>query len=369
MPELPVGIETVTLTGRFLRPDGTPLLGTITLTSPARLTFPDADVISAGPVEITLDEFGAFSVSLIATDQPEMDPTGWTYQVVERFSHAEGRSYSIALPAASPVVDLADIAPADPANGDFVLVPGPAGPAGSQIFSGTGAPSSSLGTDGDYYVDTTTGAVKLYGPKASGAWPSTGVALGSGNLVASVNSKTGAVELSAADVGADAAGAASTAVSTHAGATDPHGDRAWATGQFLDKTAGGTVAGALNVSGTVTATGLVLPAGSVTSNKAAVFPSPTGAVSYVIWRAPKACTVVAVRGFRSGGTGATVNASKNGSADLLSVDLSLSTDVTWLSGASVQNASMAAGDYLALKVTGVTGTPSYVTVQVDVQAA
>ena len=46
--------------------------------------------------------------------------------------------------------------------------------------------------------------------------------------VTSVNGETGAVLLGAADVGADAAGAASTAVATHTAATDPHGDRAYA---------------------------------------------------------------------------------------------------------------------------------------------
>ena len=37
--------------------------------------------------------------------------------------------------------------------------------------SGTGAPPSSLGANGDLYIDTTPGAQKLYGPKVGGAWP------------------------------------------------------------------------------------------------------------------------------------------------------------------------------------------------------
>lgn len=44
---------------------------------------------------------------------------------------------------------------------------------------GVGAPSSSLGQDGDGYLDGTAGAMKLYGPKAAGAWPA-GVAVGGG---------------------------------------------------------------------------------------------------------------------------------------------------------------------------------------------
>lgn len=44
-------------------------------------------------------------------------------------------------------------------------------------LSGIGAPSNSLGIDGDLYIDTTSGAPKLYGPKASGTWPP-GIPLG-----------------------------------------------------------------------------------------------------------------------------------------------------------------------------------------------
>lgn len=50
--------------------------------------------------------------------------------------------------------------------------------------------------------------------------------------VTSVNSQTGEVVLGAADVGADPAGTASTAVTNHVNDTDPHGDRAYADATF-----------------------------------------------------------------------------------------------------------------------------------------
>lgn len=77
-------------------------------------------------------------------------------------------------------------------------------------------------------------------------------------LVSSVNGQTGGVTLTAEIVGADPAGAASAAqtaaitaaaadtttqISAHAIAADPHGDRAWATGQFLPKTGGALTGG------------------------------------------------------------------------------------------------------------------------------
>ncbi|MFI7890868.1 glycosyl hydrolase family 28-related protein [Streptomyces sp. CACIS-1.16CA] len=112
----------------------------------------------------------------------------------------------------------------------------------------------------------------------------------------------------------------------------------------------------------------VRTAPAATAAKALVVTAPTGAATYVIWRAPKACTVTAVRGYRVGGTGATINATKNG-ADLLAANLSLSTPDTWMAGPGVQNATMAAGDSLAVAVRSVSGTPTAVTIQVDIQGA
>lgn len=50
-------------------------------------------------------------------------------------------------------------------------------PRGSVIFSATGVPSNSTGGNGDFYVQTDTKC--LYGPKASGQWPTTCTSLGS----------------------------------------------------------------------------------------------------------------------------------------------------------------------------------------------
>jgi integrin beta 8 len=56
--------------------------------------------------------------------------------------------------------------------------PGPTGPtgaAGNTILSGNGTPLDELGRDGDFYLDRTSSI--LYGPKANGAWPSSGAGL------------------------------------------------------------------------------------------------------------------------------------------------------------------------------------------------
>ncbi|WP_247748445.1 glycosyl hydrolase family 28-related protein [Streptomyces sp. 4R-3d] len=138
--------------------------------------------------------------------------------------------------------------------------------------------------------------------------------------------------------------------------------------QGLYSTSTGTLMVGANVtyaSGPTDAPARTLPL-TASVSKGLVVTAPTGAATYVVWRAPKTCTVTAVRGYRVGGTGITVNATKNGS-DLLAANLSLSTADTWLSGPGVQNQAMAAGDTLAVAVRSVTGTPTAVTIQVEVQ--
>lgn len=46
------------------------------------------------------------------------------------------------------------------------------GYAPNTVFGGIGAPAGGLGVNGDIYFDTTTGATKIYGPKAAGSWGS-----------------------------------------------------------------------------------------------------------------------------------------------------------------------------------------------------
>ncbi|WP_371677905.1 hypothetical protein [Streptomyces sp. NBC_01276] len=178
----------MTVRARFLAPDGTPLSGAITFRAPATLTFPAADVILGGPVTVQLDAQGAVEVTLPATDAPDMDPVGWAYIVTEQLAGIPvGRSYNIVLPRAQPEVDLADIAPTDPAKPNYVGVPGPTGPQGapgtpgSRIYSGSAAPGTGLGLDGDLYVryetttflNVTSTTVSTW-QRAAGAWAQIG---------------------------------------------------------------------------------------------------------------------------------------------------------------------------------------------------
>lgn len=92
---------------------------------------------------------------------------------------------------------------------------------------------------------------------------------------------------------------------------------------------------------------------------------PAGARNIVVWRAPYACTVTNVRGFRKGGTGATINSQRNGTSTHLASALSLSSASTWADGGAVQNTAYAAGDYLEIMLVTITGAVTEIDIQVD----
>ena len=143
----------------------------------------------------------------------------------------------------------ADGAPGAPGAPGPTGPTGPTGSNGNTVLNGSGAPNNSLGTDGDFYIDTSTNLI--YGPKAGGAWPGSGV---------SVVGATGAT------------GATGTTGAT--GATGPTG----ATG-----TAGTPgAAGPTGATGATGATGPIGPTGptGATGATGATGPSASSAVAF-----------------------------------------------------------------------------------------
>ncbi|MFI8942742.1 hypothetical protein [Streptomyces syringium] len=131
MPSLPAGMQTVTVTGTYLHPNGNPFTGRVTFTpEPVVVTSAQHDTIILGTVEAQPNDDGTITAILLATDAAGITPTGWTYRVTERWYEAPGRTYPLSLPAAAPAVDLADVAPTAPAAGEYVVVTGPPGPVG-----------------------------------------------------------------------------------------------------------------------------------------------------------------------------------------------------------------------------------------------
>lgn len=93
--------------------------------------------------------------------------------------------------------------------------------------------------------------------------------------------------------------------------------------------------------------------------------SPSAPVNVIAWRAPYGGTVTNVRGYRVGGTGATINARRNGTSNHLASALSLTSADTWQDGGAVQNVSYAVGEKMEIMLVSITGSPTQVSVQVD----
>lgn len=227
---LPEGIPTVRVTGRYLFPDGRPLSGQIVWRAPNLLTFADHDVILGGPVTVPLDEQGAFTVELPATDAPGMNPSGWSYSVAEQFASVpQNRVYNVLLPAETPEVDIADIAPTDPSTPNYVAVRGASayevavaqgfvgtveqwlaslvGPQGVKGDTGATGPAG----DDAYEVAVAAGyagtreqwLASLVGPKGDKGDRGDQGPAGAPGVVQSINGQSAAeITLTAADVGA-----------------------------------------------------------------------------------------------------------------------------------------------------------------------
>lgn len=145
---LPSNVATGHVTGTFLipQPDGTvtPAAGTVRfLARPAYLLDAGATppvTLVPDPVAVDLDESGAFAVDLVATDDPDLSPTGSTYQVEVDLDTRAVRRFDIAVPAGS-VLDLTTVTPVAAACGE-PIVQGPAGPAGPQGPQGEPGPAA-----------------------------------------------------------------------------------------------------------------------------------------------------------------------------------------------------------------------------------
>lgn len=160
---LPAGVDKVTLSGTFTDATGAAAAGTVIITPSTQVVDTvDGQIIHDGPMTVTLDATGHYSVTVCASDAANVSPSGFTYTIAVDLAHVAFPPISVLLPKARPAVDHSELV-AVPASAGTVVAP---------------------------------------------------------QNVLSVNGHTGAVTLAAADVGADAAGAATAAQSNAESYTD-----------------------------------------------------------------------------------------------------------------------------------------------------
>jgi hypothetical protein len=132
----PPSLSTVTVTGSFGDLDGEPMSGLVRFHARAPFVSAPVDgvVVAMEDVLAHLDRNGSFSVELLATDDTDANPTGWSYEVTICLQGVDPLDpFDIALPAADPTVDLTSVIVVDPDTGDVIGTgaPGPPGPPGT----------------------------------------------------------------------------------------------------------------------------------------------------------------------------------------------------------------------------------------------
>lgn len=113
---LPSNYSTRTVHGEWLTfPSGAPAQGTVTFTPAIDFLVSPGNqvVIVARPITETLDTNGEITVDLPTTDDPDIDPSGFTYQVLETFQNDQQRQYNIHVPEGTGTLELATVTPVE----------------------------------------------------------------------------------------------------------------------------------------------------------------------------------------------------------------------------------------------------------------
>lgn len=207
MATLPTNVGYGKVVGRFLLavadttgdtdhdPDAAIPVGTITFTpsvvSVKNITAEPPVELIPRPITCTvnaegymIDPTGEQGVWLVATDDTDNNPSGWTYTVTVIFpSIGYNRSYSIAVPEGIET-DLALVSPVVSSPGNAIVL-GPEGEPGQGVPAG--------GLEGQILA-------RAAGPDYSTEWVDPPSGTGGGGDVISVNAKTGIVVLNADDI-------------------------------------------------------------------------------------------------------------------------------------------------------------------------
>lgn len=140
---LPTNLTTVEVTGRYIDHNGSPVRGSVTFdTDYYVLDAGESVVVIEAPITVNLDSTGSFAVDLIATDDADMTPTGWTWTLTPNFTGAFPLEFE--LPASlAPSTDITVLSPALP-NPDPVY--------SYVLVSAVGAPGGVASLDGSGYV-------------------------------------------------------------------------------------------------------------------------------------------------------------------------------------------------------------------------
>lgn len=115
---LPANVGFGTVRGTYMDGMGNPVAGKVIFKpQPLRILDSGADphpvTIIPVPISISLDSFGEFETQLMATDDPDIQPTGWTWNVSYSFTGLSLSGFDFYLPEGVSI----DLSTADPVTG------------------------------------------------------------------------------------------------------------------------------------------------------------------------------------------------------------------------------------------------------------
>lgn len=190
---IPANITAIAVTGSFVDVNGGNLYGKVTFKPVVSGIITDAlanTLFADGKVEANVVD-GQLNTTLIASDDPELLPNGFAYEVTEDLVGATSRTYNITLPTSlAPLVEFASLVPLSSASppsvspvtsvegltGNVVLTnlnhklvvnatsgptPYPIGP-NAAVETGLTVLSSYVGGDDDGVGTDSTGRINLY---------------------------------------------------------------------------------------------------------------------------------------------------------------------------------------------------------------
>jgi len=114
----------VPVTGRYRNINDTPVVGRVVFTPSALRALDQADLVTVIGVGIsfTLDTNGAFTGSIPATDDPDITPISFTYEVKEDFPGGDTYSITASMGTLPGGINMATVAPVVPNPGTGAAV-------------------------------------------------------------------------------------------------------------------------------------------------------------------------------------------------------------------------------------------------------
>lgn len=109
---IPASWAQIPIIGTFRHSDGAIAAGRVRFLA-NQVVVCEGEIVYPERFTAVLDANGEISISIPATDDPDINPTGWVYYVVEDIIGKSPRVYTIAVPYDGGTIDLADVIPVD----------------------------------------------------------------------------------------------------------------------------------------------------------------------------------------------------------------------------------------------------------------